>query len=377
MDLIRGVKNIISFIPGWHTNRKIVVIESDDWGSIRMPDKATYDILLSRGIRVDNCPYNRYDCLASDDDLSSLFEVLNCYRDLNGNPPVITANCVLANPDFDKIRRTNFEEYHYELFTETLKKYPKHSHSFQLWNEGIDKKMFHPQFHGREHLNVSRWMKALKDNLPETRLAFDLRLFGLSTFISNEVRRSYLAAYDVYDKSDLNQISKITEDGLSIFRALFGYDAKSFIAPNYIWPSQIEKNLSESGIKYIKGEITQHSPVLNSLKIKRIRHFTGQMNLYNQIYLVRNSWFEPSLYVHRDSVNLCLSQIENAFRWNKPAIISMHRVNFIGTIEQSNREKNLLLLRTLLSKIQKNWKNVEFITADKLGDLIISEQIVY
>lgn len=26
-------------LPGWHTRRKIVVIESDDWGSIRMPSK--------------------------------------------------------------------------------------------------------------------------------------------------------------------------------------------------------------------------------------------------------------------------------------------------------------------------------------------------
>jgi hypothetical protein len=375
MDLTRGVKNIISFIPGWHTNRKIIVIESDDWGSVRMPDKATYNVLLSKGIRVDNCPYNRYDCLASDDDLSSLFEVLNCYRDINGNPPVITANCVLANPDFDKIRRTDFEEYHYELFTETLKKYPKHSHSFQLWNEGIDKNMFHPQFHGREHLNVPRWMKALKDNLPETRLAFDLRLFGLSTFISNEVRRSYLAAYDVYEKNDINQINEITEDGLSIFRTLFGYDAKSFIAPNYIWPSLIEKNLSEQNIKYIKGEITQHSPVIDSLKIKKIRHFTGQKNSFNQIYLVRNCWFEPSFSTNEDSVNECLVQIENAFKWKKPAIISMHRVNFIGTIEESNREKNLRQLRILLSEIQKRWREVEFITADKLGDLIVSELI--
>ncbi|NTW32234.1 MAG: hypothetical protein HGB12_06370 [Bacteroidetes bacterium] len=31
-----------SNIPGWRTDRKILVIESDDWGSIRMPSKETY-----------------------------------------------------------------------------------------------------------------------------------------------------------------------------------------------------------------------------------------------------------------------------------------------------------------------------------------------
>ena len=37
------LKQIISHnllnIPGWRTKRKLVVIESDDWGAIRMPSK--------------------------------------------------------------------------------------------------------------------------------------------------------------------------------------------------------------------------------------------------------------------------------------------------------------------------------------------------
>ena len=43
---------------GWRTNRKIVVIESDDWGSIRMRDQASFDKLLQSGIRVDRSKYN-------------------------------------------------------------------------------------------------------------------------------------------------------------------------------------------------------------------------------------------------------------------------------------------------------------------------------
>lgn len=85
---------------GWQTTRKIIVIESDDWGSIRMPSKEIYDNLLKSGIRVDRCPYNRYDSLASEEDLSALFDVLTSFRDMNGNHPVITANTVVANPDF-------------------------------------------------------------------------------------------------------------------------------------------------------------------------------------------------------------------------------------------------------------------------------------
>ena len=210
-----------------------------------MPDKATYKILLSRGVRVDNCPFNRYDSLASEDDLSALFEVLDRFRDVNGNPPVITANCVVANPDFNAIKKSGFKEYYYELFTDTLQSYPNHAHSFQLWKEGMERKLFFPQFHGREHLNVSRWMRALQFGLPETRLAFDFNLFGLSTNITTEERESYLEAFAVENDLEAEKIREIIKDGLSLFKQIFGFASLSFVAPNYVWPPVIEQNLEE------------------------------------------------------------------------------------------------------------------------------------
>ena len=41
--MLDKIKRHISNIPGWRTNRKLVVFESDDWGSIRMPDKKTFE----------------------------------------------------------------------------------------------------------------------------------------------------------------------------------------------------------------------------------------------------------------------------------------------------------------------------------------------
>lgn len=34
MNLKQTITHNLLNIPGWHTNRKIVVIESDDWASI-------------------------------------------------------------------------------------------------------------------------------------------------------------------------------------------------------------------------------------------------------------------------------------------------------------------------------------------------------
>ena len=51
--MIKSIVRNLANLPGWRTNRKIVVIESDDWGSIQMPSKLAYSNLLKKGIGVD------------------------------------------------------------------------------------------------------------------------------------------------------------------------------------------------------------------------------------------------------------------------------------------------------------------------------------
>jgi hypothetical protein len=140
--MVKSFKKIITNIKGWRTNRKIIVIESDDWGSIRMPSKEVYNKSINNGYKVNLNPYERYDSLASEEDLTLLFDLLSKFKDKNGNHPIITANCVVANPDFDKIEESDFSQYHYELITETFKKYPKHSNNFNLWLEGKKHQLF-------------------------------------------------------------------------------------------------------------------------------------------------------------------------------------------------------------------------------------------
>ena len=373
----QSVINNIQNVFGWRTERKIVVIESDDWGSIRMPSKEVYELLRKAGLGVDKDPYNKYDSFSSEEDLTRLFEVLSAFKDKKGNSPVITANCVMANPDFDKIRASNFQEYHFELFTETLKRYPNHSNSFKLLQEGIAKKLFYPQFHGREHVNIYRWMKALKENSKDTRLAFDNGLFGISVNSNKESRSHYMAALDFDSEEELNNLKLIVKEGLNLFEQVYGFRSVSFIAPCYTWSGWLEPLLYDSGVRYLKGNFIQAEPAHTSGKIRYQRryHYIGQQNNHQQYYLIRNCFFEPSQKENYDWVTYCLKEIDNAFRWHKPASISMHRLNFIGFIDPSNRDRNLPKLKTLLSEILKRWNDVEFMTSAQLGDLISQQSI--
>ena len=159
-----------SNIPGWRTNRKIVVIESDDWGSIRMSSLEAFKKLLKAGMREDRNHYNLYDSLESNRDLECLFETLSNFKDKNGKAPVMTGVNVVANPVFERIKETGYTEYFYEPYTETLKRYPAHDRVYELWKEGIEKRLFVPIFHGREHLNVQRWLRALRSGHRSTLL---------------------------------------------------------------------------------------------------------------------------------------------------------------------------------------------------------------
>ena len=368
--MFASIKQHLLNLPGWRTNRKIVVFESDDWGSIRSSSNESLDALRKIGVKVDHCAYMKNDALASEEDLNKLHSVLLQFRDGQGKHPVITANSIMANPDFEAIGKSNFEEYKYEPFTETLAKYPEHRNSFDLWKEGMQKKVFFPQLHGREHLQVSRWLTDLQKGVKDTLEAFKYRMFGISGHVALNKRNSYMAALDI-GKPEFNfDRSKAIKEAASIFKDHFGFESRSFIAPNYIWDDEIEQALANADVKYIQGTHTQKVSRKDGEPLKTIKHFIGNRNDLGQLYLTRNTYFEPTSNPNKDWVKACMKDIQRAFLWNKPAIISTHRVNYVGFLNSENREKNLTMLKELLEKMINKWPDIEFMNTVELADLI-------
>ena len=364
----------VSNIPGWRTNRHIVVLESDDWGSIRMSSQESFERLLKAGIPVDKSHYNINDSLECNEDLEMLFETLCQFKDSTGRHPVMTGVNVVANPDFDAIRANDFSEYIYEPYTKTCERYPGRDNVYQLWKQGIAERLFVPIFHGREHLNVQRWMRSLKSGNKSVRLAFDCGVTGISKGIGNEKLPGYQAAFDLDTMDDLPYMKEVISTGLSLFEELYGYKARYFVPTNGPFNNSLEKDLMDGGVKYINTGKKQHEPLGNG-DYKVNTRFLGDKNQYGQYYLTRNCFFEPSSIGYEvpkkyDYLNYCLKEVEIAFRWHKPATIVSHRVNYVGSLHPENREKGLLMLKQLLTEIIKRWPDVEFMTSVELGDLV-------
>lgn len=346
------------------TRKKIIIFESDDWGSIRMPSLEVLDILKSKGVsNIGNMSYNKVDTLASNDDLELLMDVLSSVKDKNGNPAKITLNCIVANPDFDKIRESGFSEYHYEPFTETLKRYPNHNRSFSLWKEGIKNKLFMPQFHGREHLNFQRWMRLLQSGNRDVRVCFDTYNYAMLNK-DTEV----FEAYDVRNEYEYDEILHSIKDGLDLFESIFGFRSVSMIAPCYTWDDCIEDCAYEAGVSYIQGGFIQRYSIFQSKKEKDIKgHYLGEQNSNGQFYLTRNCFFEPSQNKNLNADD-CLNRIDKLFKMGLPAIVSCHRLNFIGGLSEKNRDDNLKDFEYLLKTLVGKYPDVEFRSSDKVFD---------
>lgn len=373
-SILRNISNI----PGWTINRKIVVIESDDWGSVRMASLKAFSELLKQGIPVNSDHYNINDSLESNEDLELLFNTLSQFKDKTGRHPVMTSVAIMANPDFDMIRENGYSKYFYEPYTETLKRYPAHDRVYELCKTGIEKRLFVPIFHGREHLNAQFWIRALQSGHKSTIAAFRQGVTGIPRKgIEGEYVPNFQAAFDIETCNDLPYLKEVISTGLELFQQIYGYKALYFVPTNGFFNNTLEEKLHEMGVRYINTAKKQHEPLGNG-KYKLNTRYLGDKNRFGQIFLTRNCFFEPSSSgfewpANTDWINNCLKEIEIAFRWHKPAVISTHRVNYIGFLHPENRERSLKQLEVLLGSMLKRWPDTEFMTSVELGDLIASE----
>jgi hypothetical protein len=360
-------------LNGFRTKRKLIVIESDDWGGIRMPNKKVYDKLLKFGIKVDKCPYCRFDTLAGKDDLEALFTMLTEFKDFRGNSPVITANVNTSNPDFNAIRDSKFELLITEPFTKTIESYYPNHRVFELWQEGISRGIFFVQNHHILHVNPSLWLKLLKQGNDHLLKAFELYSYGLSFATSPYIKYPYLASLIYENEVDANGVTQFLERGGCEFKRIFGFTSRSFIAPMYCWAPQLEMTFSKMGVEFIQGSNFHRDYDFTTKKFIRYHHGVGKRNTYGQFYLNRNISFEPSISGRPDAIKSCMAGISNAFLFGKPAVISSHRLNFIGQLDEENRTKNIELFRQLIVNIMKKWPEVEFVNTVQLGEIIKNE----
>jgi hypothetical protein len=371
MSIKQEVANHLKNIHGWKTKRKIVVISVDDYGNVRLDSKKAREKMDKQGLKVSN-HFDALDSLETREDLEALYEVLSSVKDKNNRRAIFTPFALPCNINFEAMAEKGYKDYVYELLPETYKKLSgidskSYEGTWKLWNEGIEKGLMKPQFHGREHFNLKVFKEKLKQLDHELITALKNRSY---TSITNTgyPTISYTAAFEFDKFTENDDFEGIIKDGLERFEEVYGYKSLHFNPPGGREHPVIHKYLKENGVKYLDTQFIKHEHQGEG-KWKRIINHTGKRNNLGMTYLVRNIVFEPTMK-GRDWVDFSMKQIETAFLWNKPAIISSHRVNFCGHIDPKNREIGLAALKELLQKIVKKWPDVEFMSSVDLAVLL-------
>lgn len=344
----------------WQSVKPTLIIHSDDWGATRMPSEEIRQKLDVHPQINANDPYARLDTLGSSEDLEALFDVLTSVKDAIGNHAVLTPNAIMANPDYQRIRDSDFNQFFFESLSTTFERYDN-SKALELWREGIDKGIFMPQYHGREHVNVKPWLQHLRNGHEGVKKAFDYQVYGVNFANLGMRKENFQAAWDFYKKEDEALVLDSVIEGYEMFEEYFGFQSKTAIAPSYTWTPRMEKSLRRKGVKAMQGIIVQKLPVMSSASYRMKYHL-----IYTKSYQMRNVFFEPSLTGVNNVVENALKRISDAFIMGRPAIVSAHRLNFIGGLSIANREENLKLLQELLVKVKRNWPDIEFRGADAL-----------
>lgn len=360
-------KHLIN-IRGKRVKKPFLVIESDDWGAIRIPNPAVQKNLLHQQLIKEEDPFSQFDCLESAGDLQALYDVLGQFKDHRNNSPVLTANMVISNPDFEAIRKANFQSYFWEPFNHTYERYYPGQNTESKLFEGIKWGYLQPQFHAMEHLNVAEWMNKLRAGDEAFHRAFTQSCYAIDDPNKSNNRTNLMATYDYNGQLELTALKERIQEGLALFQSTFSFKSCSTVAPCYVWNEEIESIWQEQDIKVIQGSKFQQYKDPNTGLLKRKWRYSTQRNPAGQIYFVRNVLFEPALNQNINWVEKALESIAIAFFWGKPAIIGSHRINYVGGLSEKNRSNSLSQLEALLTAVVKKWPDVNFISSAELSN---------
>ena len=367
--MIEQIKQIVLNLKDNKLSKKIVVIQSDDWGSIRMPSEKVRTNLHNHDLIHASDPYARYDSIANSDDLNALFEVLNSVKDKYGNPANLTANSLSANPNFDKIKASQFNEYFYESLEDSFE-FHKRTSALKMWDEGISNKLFTPQYHGREHVNIPFWLQKLKEGHKGVLYAFEHNVFGVDFNDLRESQINFQRAWDQIVPEGVDLVNDAILEGYNMFSKRFGFKSTTATPPNYTWTKEQEEILFDHGVESLQGILRNRIRNTDNFNYEyEIRH----SSLKNKMsFQRRNVFFEPSMLENKEKNNLLsfmFKRIGIAFTMGRPVIIGSHRLNYIGSLSEENRTNNLKLLKTFLAHLVQKWPDVEFMSANQLNSL--------
>jgi hypothetical protein len=344
-------------IEGFHFDRPIVLLQSDDWGRAGLRDEEGLACLRSAGLNLGERPYDLYT-LETADDLGTLASVLNRHHDSTGCSASIGMNFIVANLDFAKMEADAFRKIHLLPLAEGLPQGWSRPNLLEAYRTGIASGVFRPALHGLTHFCRAAVERALLGDADRASLIRTLWRAG-TPYIHWRMPWIGYEYWEPEKSADERFLPSATQQPLigqavGMFTKLFSTLPRSACAPGYRANDDTHRAWSQYGVR-----VTQNGP--GSFTPPHFdRH--GLLHLYRTIEL------EP---VTDSSLSLdsCVDKAETCFASGIPAVVSIHSINFHSSVG-SFRDHSLKVLDQFFSALETRHSDLLYLCDEDLYQLV-------
>lgn len=342
-------------VRGFHFDRPLVLLQSDDWGRVGLRDQDGFDQLAAAGIKLGERPYDFYT-METADDLAVVAALLKRHQDSNGRHPCIEMNFVVANLDFGKLPASDGHLPFLPL-SEGLPQGWKRPGLIETYKAGIGDGVFYPALHGITHFCRNAVERSLTDLEREKLLralwhAGTPYIYWRMPWVGYEYWDPEQSENDRFLPREMQKT--LIGDAVGAFAKLFSTLPHSACAPGYRANDDTHRAWSQHGIR-----VAQNGPG------KGLPPYFGG---HGMLQLTRTVDFEPAVNP-AFSMDSCLRQAERCFQRGIPAIVSVHSINFHSTVKDF-RSRTLEMLDQFFSVLESKHSNLIYLHDEDLRELV-------
>jgi hypothetical protein len=344
-------------VEGFHFDRPIVILQSDDWGRAGLRDREGLEQLAAAGLVLGERPYDFYT-LETADDLAALRAALRSHRDSTGRSPSLEMNFMVANLDFEKMSAEGFQRIHLLPLSEGLPAGWKRPGLLQAHREGIQEGLFRPALHGTTHFcraAVERYLTGSgeRGNLLRTLWkAGTPYIYWRMPWIGYEYWDSEAAPEDRFLPAATQR--DLIGEAVGAFAKLFSTLPRSACAPGYRANDDTHQAWAEIGIR-----VAQNGPGLA---------IPPHFDTHGILQLCRTVEFEPAV-TPAFSVEAPIRSAEACFERKIPAIVSVHSLNFHSSV-QDYRSTTLEVLHRFLRALRSVHPDLLYLHSEELYEIV-------
>jgi hypothetical protein len=340
----------------------VVVFDSDDWGCQRVRSEKQRAFLESDPNFHPRDIFENGDSLETKQDFESLSHVLKAFSDSSGRHPNFTLNYVLNNLVFseDQNASETFDSFRFESVEQTYLRCGVPL----LWKKDDGEKwdsVFSFSLHAFAHLNQTRFREDViqKKNGAE--------LFYRNGIVASEDPHNIFCYMDELGGGEegLSNEKSSLEKSAQQFKELFGFSSICYAPSCGVISPSLLSAFAPLGFRFLKISDSFYRSFDGHKFHKHSFHIGETIGKSSCRFLIRNCNFEP-IFSKKEAVAMCLRDIEFAFRANKPAVISTHRMNYVEGFTPRNAQEHLKMLSELLAAILKRYPDVKFMSTDEM-----------